>query len=147
MIKLTPLMSELISQAPRDGLHCLIATATQDSWPQIAPKGSLRVLDEQSLCYWERSLGHVYDSLRANPRVTVYYRNAARKDDLPRGAGWRFCGLASVVQSKGDRQRVIALMPKDEMDRDLDRKGSAILIKVVRITDIFGNVVQEDDHP
>jgi hypothetical protein len=99
MIKLTPLMTDLIAQAPRAGVHCLVASTSPDAWPQIAPKGSLRVLDEQNLCYWERSLGHIFDDLRGNPRVTVYYRNAARKDDLPRGAGWRFYGLASVVRA------------------------------------------------
>jgi hypothetical protein len=145
MIKLTQQMFELISRAPSDGVHCLVATVA-DEWPQIAIKGSLRVLDDQNLCYWERSLRGSFEGLRANPRVAVYYRNAALTDQLPRGAGWRFSGLASVHQSGAERDRILAIMPKNELDKDPDRKGAAILIKVVRVTDIIGNILQEEDR-
>ncbi|HEY4136586.1 MAG TPA: pyridoxamine 5'-phosphate oxidase family protein [Alphaproteobacteria bacterium] len=145
MIKLTPQMTEFIGRAPRDGVHCLVVTVAPDAWPQIAIKGSLRVLDEQHLCYWERSLRTSFEGLRANPRVGVYYRNAALKDELPTGAGWRFSGLASVHQSGELRDRVIEIMPQNEMDKDPERKGAAIVIKVVRVADVVGNVLQEED--
>ena len=144
MIKLTQQMSDLIGRAPSDGLHCLLVTAVPDAWPQPTLKGSLRVLDDQHLCYWERSLKNTFESLRANPRVTVYYRNNDLKDELPKGAGWRFYGLASVHQSGAERDRILPIMPKNEIDKDPDLKGAAILIKVASITDLLGNVLQED---
>jgi pyridoxamine 5'-phosphate oxidase-like protein len=145
MIKLTQQMFELIGRAPNDGLHCLLVTAAPNCWPQTTLKGSLRVLDDQHLCYWERSLRSSFENLHTNPRVTVYYRNNELKDELPKGAGWRFYGLASVHQSGAERDRILAIMPRNEMDKDPDLKGAAILIKIVRVADIIGNTLQEDD--
>jgi hypothetical protein len=144
MIKLTQQMTDLIGRAPSDGLHCLFITATPDAWPQPTLKGSLRVLDEQHLCYWERSLRSTFDSLQAHPRVTVYYRNNALKDELPKGAGWRFYGIASVHQSGPERDRILAIMPKNEIEKDPELKGAAILIKVARVADLIGTILQED---
>lgn len=144
MIKLTPQIFERIDQAPSDGVHCLVITAAPDSWPQPTLKGSLRVLDEQHLCYWERSLRSSFDNLSVNPRVTVYYRNNALKDELPKGAGWRFYGVASVHQSGPERDRILAVMPKNEIEKDPELKGAAILIKITRVADLIGNTLQEE---
>ena len=55
MIKITPLMKDLLDKALADGTPCLIGTASKDGHPQISPKGSVAVYDDQTLCYWERS--------------------------------------------------------------------------------------------
>ena len=39
MIKMTPLMKELLDKALEDGTPCLIGTASKDGRPQISPKG------------------------------------------------------------------------------------------------------------
>ena len=55
MIKMTPLMKELLDKALEDGTPCLIGTASKEGRPQISPKGSVAVFDDDKLCYWERS--------------------------------------------------------------------------------------------
>ena len=55
MIKITPVMKDLLDKALADGTPCLIGTASKDGHPQISPKGSVAVFDDDTLCYWERS--------------------------------------------------------------------------------------------
>ena len=79
MIKITPVMKELLDKALADGTPCLIGTASKDGHPQISPKGSVAVFDDGTLCYWERSHRSSQKRLNENPNVMVYYRNPARK--------------------------------------------------------------------
>ena len=41
MIKITPVMKDLLDKALADGTPCLIGTASKDGHPQISPKGSV----------------------------------------------------------------------------------------------------------
>lgn len=143
MIEITEQMKTCIESAPAEGVHCLVATADPDGWPQIAPKGSVIVHDAQTLAYWDRVLGTTLDNLARNPRMTVYYRNPARRDELPGGAGWRFFGTAEVLREGPVRDQVMARTPRAELDRDPERKGAAVLIHIERITDVSGRTVQE----
>ena len=43
MIKITPVMKELLDKALADGTPCLIGTADKAGHPQISPKGSVAV--------------------------------------------------------------------------------------------------------
>ena len=75
MIKITPVMKDLLDKALADGTPCLIGTASKDGHPQISPKGSVAVFDDNTLCYWERSHRSSQARLGENPNVMVYYRN------------------------------------------------------------------------
>ena len=55
MIKMTPVMKDLLDKALADGTPCLVGTASKDGHPQISPKGSVAVFNDDTLCYWERS--------------------------------------------------------------------------------------------
>jgi hypothetical protein len=50
MIKISQVMRDLLSKALADGTPCLVGTASKEGHPQISPKGSLAVFDEQALC-------------------------------------------------------------------------------------------------
>jgi len=78
MIKLTDLMRALLNKALADGVPCLVGTATRDGKPQISPKGSVAVYDDETLCFWERSMRTAHAHIGENPHVVVYYRNFAR---------------------------------------------------------------------
>ena len=75
MIKITPVMKELLDAALADGTPCLIGTASKDGRPQISPKGSVAVYDDQTLCYWERSHRTSQARIGENSHVVVYYRD------------------------------------------------------------------------
>lgn len=146
MINIDDHMKRIIEAAPAEGVHCLVGSVSADGWPHIGPKGSLIVYDTETLAYWERGLATTHANIQANPRMTVYYRNSARRDELPRGAGWHFYGVAEIHRDYGIWREVMARVPKAELDRDPDRKGAAILIRVERITDPAGGVLQERDR-
>ena len=147
MIKIDALMERLLAQATDDGVPCLVGTITADGAPQISPKGSVAVISGDTLCYWERSFRTSFDAISANPRIVVYYRNAARMNEMPyRGGALRFHGEARIVAEGADRDRAWELMCDQEKQRDLDKKGVAVLVRIDRIEELSGNVLMQRDE-
>ncbi|MGH6916549.1 MAG: pyridoxamine 5'-phosphate oxidase family protein [Geminicoccaceae bacterium] len=85
---LTPDMKRIIEEQ-RLGF---VATAAADGTPNVSPKGTFVVLDDETIGFGEiRSPGTVRN-LRANPRVEVNFVDPfVRK-------GYRFAGTATVVE-------------------------------------------------
>lgn len=48
-----------------------LSTSGVDGKPQIGPKGSLRVLDDEHLVYLEYTYGQAFENIKANPQVAV----------------------------------------------------------------------------
>lgn len=48
-----------------------IATADKQGCPNVSPKGSLRVLDEETLLFVVTNSPHTRDNLKVNPRVSA----------------------------------------------------------------------------
>ncbi len=142
MIEITDLMRSLIDNAMADGVPCLLGTVDGDGRPQIGPKGSVMAYDGKTLAYWERGRKSAFDNIRANPHVVVYYRNGAARDVLPGGAV-RLHGTAEFHEDGLIRENVMARTIQGELDRDPERKGVAVLIRIDRIEDLGGNILQE----
>ncbi len=73
---------KLVDNAWGDGYCCLLATAGPDG-PNISPKGSMLVYDDNHLAYWERSKKQALANLGPQgPRVRLpallRHRRAAR---------------------------------------------------------------------
>jgi predicted pyridoxine 5'-phosphate oxidase superfamily flavin-nucleotide-binding protein len=146
MIKITPLMRDLLAKALEDGTPCLVGTASRDGRPQISPKGSVAVYDDQTLCYWERSHRSSQARLGENPRVVVYYRNPARAKENPyRSSAIRFHGTARIVTNGPERERAWELTNHEEQSKDPEKKGAAVLIDVDLIEELSGNVIMKRD--
>jgi predicted pyridoxine 5'-phosphate oxidase superfamily flavin-nucleotide-binding protein len=144
MMKMTDLMRTLLRSALADGTPCLVGTATRDGKPQISPKGSVAVLDDQTLCYWERSLRTAYAHLGENSNVVVYYRNFARTSEIPyRGAAMRFHGRARIVKTGPEREKVWNATIPAEQERDPQKAGVGVLIDVDRIEELSGTVIMQ----
>jgi predicted pyridoxine 5'-phosphate oxidase superfamily flavin-nucleotide-binding protein len=90
---LTPDMQRIIAEQ-RLGF---VATAARDGTPNVSPKGTFTVLDEETIAFGEiRSPGTIRN-LRANPRVEVNFVDPfVRK-------GYRFAGTTEVVERGDDR--------------------------------------------
>ncbi len=54
-----------------EGNVCWIATANKAGEPDLGPKGSMMVFDDQSLAYWERTRRTTLQNLEENPNVVV----------------------------------------------------------------------------
>jgi predicted pyridoxine 5'-phosphate oxidase superfamily flavin-nucleotide-binding protein len=132
-------MKELLDTALADGTPCVVATVDGEGRPNMTPKGSVMVFDEQHLAYWERARKNALDNVRVNPHVAVYYRNPDQADRLPGGNIWRFYGDAQVHEDDEIREQVMARTIQAELDRDPERLGVAVLIRVDKVLDIRGN--------
>ena len=139
MIKLTDEMKELFDTALADGFACLVGTATKDGQPQISPKGSVMVFDDETLAYWERAKRSGLANLEENPKVVVYYSHPVKR------IRWRFYGEASIHESGPVREDVMSRTVQAELDRDPEREGVAVLIRVDQVGELSGNILQQRD--
>ena len=139
MIKLTDEMKELFDTALADGFACLVGTATKDGQPQISPKGSVMVFDDETLAYWERAKRSGLANLEENPKVVVYYSHPVKR------IRWRFYGEASIHDSGPIREEVMSRTVQAELDRDPERLGVAVLIRVDQVGELSGNILQQRD--
>ena len=145
MIKMTPLMKELLDAALADGTPCLIGTASKEGRPQISPKGSVAVFDDDKLSYWERSHRSSPKRIAENPFVTVYYRNPGRKENPYRAGCIRFHGRARIVSSGPEWEKAWNLTNHEEQSKDPDKKGAAVLIDLDLIEQIDSTVIMKKD--
>jgi len=132
MIKLTDQMRELIDNSLAKGTPCLVATASKDGVPNIGYKGSVMVFDDESLAYWERTHQGSERNVDENPNVMILFRDPASR------AAWRFVGKASVHKSGQLREQVMARTVQAELDRDPERKGAAVIVKVDKVLPVTG---------
>ncbi len=103
----------------------------EDGRPDIGPKGSMLVLDEQRLAYWERPRW-APRKLRRSPHVAVLFL------DLEHGTYIRFFGRAELHEDGPLREQVMERVVKPELDYDPERKGIAVVIEVERVHEPFG---------
>ncbi|HAL47726.1 MAG: pyridoxamine 5'-phosphate oxidase family protein [SAR202 cluster bacterium] len=139
MISITGEMRDHLNSALADRMPCLLGTASGDGQPQISIKGSILVYDDETLAYWERAKRSALENVGANPKVVVFYRNPAERVNL------RFQGTATIHDSGPIKDEVANRAVEREMSRDPERNGVAVLIKVDRIIELSGNVLQERD--
>lgn len=136
MIKLTDQMRELVNNALANGVPCVLATASAKGEPDIGYKGSTLVFDDESLAYWERTRRQHLKNLSENPSVVVLFRDPKTR------INWRFHGTATVHEKGTIRDQVMARTVKDEIDKDPERKGLAVVIRVDKVTNLAGEALQ-----
>ena len=137
MIDMNGEMKELVDRALADGLSCTLGTADRDGQPQLSLKGSVMVYDSETLAYWERSKRSALENVAENPKVVILYNNPAER------IRWRFYGTAVVHESGPIREEVMSRTVQGELDRDPERLGVAVLVKVNKIAELSGNILQE----
>ena len=117
---------------------CLVGTVLPNGYAQITPRGSTMVFDDDHIALWERGKGSTTASLQDGTKVTVYFRKPQLRADgvLPKGGIARFYGTAKVVKSGAAYEDVWRRLVQPEKDRDPDKKGFAVLIKVERAEDL-----------
>jgi len=120
-------MAEAVNSALAEGNVCLVGTASATGMPDIAFKGSVMVFDRDHLAFWERSKGQTLENVETNPQACVMYRSRER------GVAWRFFGVTEMFAEGDIRQQVMERTVQTELDRDPERTGVAVLIRVDRI--------------
>ena len=137
MAKIPKALHENINSAfPKN--VCVVGTVQPDGWVQISPKGSTLVYDEETIAYWDRGKGKTHDAVQDGTQVSVFYRNSEIREILPKGGIARFYGTARIYDDGPVREEVWERMVQPERDRDPDKKGHAILLKIERAEDLAG---------
>jgi len=136
MIKLTDEMRKMVDPALANGCPCILASVSADGEPDIGYKGSMMIFDDESLAYWERTRRQHLKNVLQNPKVVVLFRDAKTR------VNFRFHGTAAVHEQGALRDQVMARTVKDELDKDPERKGAAVVIRVDRVTNLGGQVLQ-----
>ena len=112
-------IKDLIYNAWTDGAPCLLATQGPNG-PNISPKGSMLVYDDEHLAYWERSRRQALENLDHDRRVAVIYANfKAQRDGVLESGFLRFYGTAELHESG----------PVREADRKSTRLNSSHIQK------------------
>ena len=119
---------------------CLVGSVLPDDYAPITPRGSTMVYDDQHLALWERGKGSTTGSLKDGSKLTVYFRKPSLRTDgtLPKGGIARFYGTATIHKDGAAYEEVWRRLVQPEKDRDPDKKGFAVLIKVERAEDLEG---------
>lgn len=125
---------------------CLVATVLPDGFVQVTPRGSTMVVDDEHLGLWERGQGSTSANLANGTKVTVFFRKPQLRESglLPRGGIARFYGTAEIHRSGPVYEDVWTRLVQPEKDRDPDKEGFAVLIRVQRAEDLGGQPLELD---
>ena len=91
---------------------------TRPDGPNISPKGSMIVLDDDRLAFWER--GEI---------------------GFPGGI-MRFYGTAEIIERGAERDRIRTLLQPREIDHDGAEEGYAVMITLDRAENIRGESIR-----
>jgi uncharacterized protein len=129
---------ELIRSAWEDGAPCLVATQGAEG-PNISPKGSMVVYDDDHLAYWERSKKQALANLEHDNRVCVMYANfKAQRDGVLDSGFLRFYGRAELHESGPVHEEIFSLLTPREQTHVGADTGIGVLVKIERAADIRG---------
>jgi len=119
---------------------CLVAMMLPDGFAQVSPRGSTMVFDDEHLAFWERSKGTTTANLKDGTKVTVFFRKPQLRESgvLPKGGIARFYGVATLHKSGAVYEEIWNRVIQPEKDRDPEKKGFGVLVKVERAEDLEG---------
>jgi len=125
---------------------CLVATALPSGFAQVTPRGSTMVYDDEHIGLWERGTGSTADNMTDGTKVTIYFRNPALRESgvLPRGGIARLYGTAKIYRNGAEYEEIWRRLVQPEKDRDPDKKGYAVLVKIDRAEDLAGEALKQD---
>ena len=138
---LSDTIKTLIRNAWDDGYPCMLATVGKDG-PNISPKGSMIVFDDQHLAYWERSKKKALENLGQDRRVVVMYSNfKAQRDKVLESGFLRFWGTAELHESGPVHDAIFAKLLKREQEHVGADTGIGVLITISHAADIHGKSI------
>ncbi len=119
MAVLTDEMKELVA-----GFQCFVATVGPDGTPNVGPKRSTRVVDDEHLAFNEVTAKQTWTNVQAGSNVAIAVV------DRERMKGYRFVGTAEAISSGEIYDQAVAVMRQRGMMAPLT---SVIKVKVEKI--------------
>lgn len=118
----------------------LIGSVDADGYPRVSMRGSTCVFDDETIAFWQRSSGRVSESVEDGDKLSVFFQKPELRESLLPIAGVaRFFGTATVYRDGPIRDRVWEIILPVERDRDPEKKGFAVLIKIERAENLRGD--------
>ena len=138
MIKISDEMKERIGKALREKKYCVWASSSLNGSPDISFRSSTFVWDDEHLAFWDRSRGLSTKNIEENPPVCMIYFDSTDR------VGWRFYGQATIFKEGEMRRKIMERTIKDELDKDPERKGYGVLIRVDKIRRYSGDEIFQE---
>ena len=123
---------------------CLVASCLTDGYAQVTPRGSVQVYDDDHISIWERGSGSTNAAVHDGSKLTIFYFNYEQvgTGQLPIAGIARLYGTAEVHKSGAVYDKVWERLIPPEKERDPDKKGFAVLVKIERSEDLLGRPLQ-----
>ena len=118
MVKLTNEAREMFEKQ-----LAVVATASREGTPNVGPKGSVRVVDDETLVYAESTGGKTFSNIRENPKVSVMIIDREKAD------GYQVKGKAELLASGALFEEVA----RRQEQRNKPVPGYAVKIKVEEV--------------
>ncbi|MBV8773047.1 MAG: pyridoxamine 5'-phosphate oxidase family protein [Deltaproteobacteria bacterium] len=146
MAKIPRILHDHINTAAFTDNVCLIATVLPTGFAQVTPRGSTMVFDEEHIALWERGRGSTTENLSDGSKVTVFFRKPSLRSEgvLPLAGIARFYGIAAIHKSGPLYDQVWQRLIQPEKERDPEKKGFAVLIKIERAEDLLGQPLRQE---
>jgi hypothetical protein len=146
MADIPKILHQHINNAVLSDNVCLIATVLPSGFAQVTPRGSTMVFDDQHIALWERGRGSTTENLADGSKVTIFFRKSSLRAEgiLPLAGIARFYGLAAIHKSGPIYEEVWNRLIPLEKERDPEKKGFAVLIRIERAEDLLGQPLQRD---
>ncbi|HVZ52055.1 MAG TPA: pyridoxamine 5'-phosphate oxidase family protein [Pseudolabrys sp.] len=138
---LSDTIKTLIRNAWDDGYPCLVATSGLLG-PNITPKGSMIVYDDEHLAWWERSKRQVLENLGHDRRVCIMYANfKAQRDGVLESGFLRLYGAVELHETGPVHDKIFSmLLPREQTHVGADA-GIGALVKIEKAIDIRGKPI------
>lgn len=122
----------------------LVGSVLPNGFAQITPRGSILVFDDEHIALWERGRGSTNASLHDGSKLSIFFRKAQLRESgmLPKGGIARFFGTATVHKSGPVCDEIWKRVIQPEKDRDPNKKGFAVLVKIERAEDLDGEALK-----
>ncbi len=108
MAKLTDEMKEMISKQ-----QCFIGTCSKEGHPNVAPKRSTRVLNDETLIFTEGTGGATFKNIKDGSKLSVAVVNREVVD------GYRFVGSGEIQDSGDLYKQAVEMAEKNKMRKPL----------------------------
>lgn len=140
MAQIPTILHQHINSAALTDNVCLVATVLPNGFAQITPRGSTMVFDHEHIALWERGRGSTTENLSDGTKVTIFFRKSSLRGEgiLPLGGIARFYGVATIHRSGPVYEEVWNRLIQPEKERDPEKKGFAVLIRIDRAEDLLG---------
>lgn len=124
----------------------LVGSVQPDGYAQVSPRGSTQVYDDEHISLWERGRGSTNAAITEGTKLTFFLRSPQLRASgaLPNGGIARFYGTATVHKSGPVYDEIWQRLIQPEKDRDPEKKGFAVLIRIERAEDLDGMALKLD---